>query len=108
MKRRTMIILASAVLAGSLLASGLGARGGHVGGFGGASVGSLGGGRIGGLGGANVGGLGGGRIGDLGVAHVDGFRAGSMARADQPALASEGVVSLAASTMTASIARITC
>jgi hypothetical protein len=55
------MILASAMLAGSLLATGAQARGsggggGHMGGFGGGHMGSFGGGRIGGLGGEHLGG----------------------------------------------------
>jgi hypothetical protein len=70
-----MMILASAMLAGSLLATGAQARGGGGGG-----------GHMGGLGGGHIGGFGGGRIGGLGVGHVDGytghvggFHAGQMA-----------------------------
>jgi hypothetical protein len=79
-----MMILASAVLAGSLLATGAQARGGggggHMGGFGGGHMGGFGGGHIGGFGGGHIGGFGGGRIGGLGGAHVGGFGAGQMAR----------------------------
>jgi hypothetical protein len=68
-----MMILASAVLAGSLLATGAQARGGggggggHMGGgFGGGHMGGFGGGRIGGLGDGRVGGLGAGRLAHAG------------------------------------------
>jgi uncharacterized protein YodC (DUF2158 family) len=64
MRRRVMMVLASAALAGSLLATdaqarGAGGRGGgggvaHMGGFGGARIGA----RVGGFGGARVGGIG--------------------------------------------------
>jgi hypothetical protein len=55
-----MMVLASAVLAGSLLATGAQARGGggggggHMGGFGGGHMGGFGGGHVGGLGGAHM------------------------------------------------------
>jgi hypothetical protein len=81
MKRRTIAILASAVLAGSLLASGAQARGGGGGGMGG-----FGGGHVGGFGGAHMGAFGGG----LGVAHVDGFRTGSMAQVGHDHFARRG------------------
>jgi uncharacterized protein YodC (DUF2158 family) len=63
MRRRVMMVLASAVLVGSLLAADAQARGGgghggggaHVGGFGGAHIGA----RVAGFGGARVGGIGG-------------------------------------------------
>jgi uncharacterized protein YodC (DUF2158 family) len=65
MRRRMMMVLASAALAGSLLATDAQARGGgghvggggvgHMGGFGGAHIGA----RVGGFGGARVGGIGG-------------------------------------------------
>ena len=65
MRRRVMMVLASAALAGSLLAPDAQARGGgghggggavgHMGGFGGAHSGA----RVGGFGGARVGGIGG-------------------------------------------------
>jgi hypothetical protein len=70
-----MMILASAVLAGSLLATGAQARGGGGGGH----MGGGGGGHMGGFGGGHMGGLGGGRIGGLGGGHVGGFDAGHMA-----------------------------
>ena len=66
MRGRVMMILASAVLAGSLLATGAQARGGGGGGHGGG-----GGGRIGGFGGGHVGGLG------AGMAHVGHERLGA-------------------------------
>ena len=66
MRRRVMMVLASAALVGSLLATDAQARGGgghggggggaHMGGFGGAHIGA----RVGGFGGARVGGIGGG------------------------------------------------
>jgi hypothetical protein len=76
-----MMILASAVLAGSLLATGAQARGGgggggHGGGFGGGHMGGFGGGHMGGFGGGRMGGFGGGRIGGLGDGHVGGLGAG--------------------------------
>jgi uncharacterized protein YodC (DUF2158 family) len=64
MRRRVMMVLASAALAGSLLATDAQARGGgghvgggvaHMGGFGGAHIGA----RVGGFGGVRVGGIGG-------------------------------------------------
>ena len=65
MRRRVMMVLASAALGGSLLATDAQARGGgghggggggaHMGGFGGAHIGA----RVGGFGGARVGGIGG-------------------------------------------------
>ena len=67
MRRRMMMVLASAVLAGSLLATDAQARGGaghmgggdvgHMGGFGGAHIGARVGGFGGGIGGARVGGI---------------------------------------------------
>jgi hypothetical protein len=67
--KRTMIILATALLAGSLLATGAQARGGggggHMGGFGGGGhMGGFGGGvHMGGFGGHMGGGIGGSHIG---------------------------------------------
>jgi hypothetical protein len=66
--KRTMIVLATALLAGSLLATGAQARGGgggHMGGFGGGGhMGSFGGGgHMGGFGGGHIGGFGGSHIG---------------------------------------------
>jgi hypothetical protein len=66
-----MMILASAVLASSLLATGAQARGGGGGG----------GGHMGGFGGGHIGGLGGGHMGGLGVDRAGGFGAGVGARA---------------------------
>jgi hypothetical protein len=64
MRTRVMMILASAVLAGSLLATGAQARGGGGGGHGG---GGFGGGHMGGgFGGGHMGGFGGGRMGGMG------------------------------------------
>jgi hypothetical protein len=71
MRGRAIMILASVLLAGSLLATGAEARGGgggggHGGGFGGGHMGGFGGGHIGGFGG---GGLGGARIAGMGASH---------------------------------------
>jgi hypothetical protein len=56
-----MMILASALLAGSLIATGAQARGGggggHMGGFGGAHMGGFGGGHMGGFGGDHMAGM---------------------------------------------------
>lgn len=70
-----MMILASAVLAGSLLATGAQARGGgggggHMGGFGGGHMGGFGGGHMGGFGGGRIAGLGDGRVGGLDAGHL--------------------------------------
>src|ERR1700754_4617326 len=81
MRGRMMMILASAVLAGSLLATGAQARGGgggggHGGGFGG---GGFGGGHMGGgFGGGHMGGFGGGHMGGFGghIGGMAGFGAG--------------------------------
>jgi hypothetical protein len=86
MKRRAMTILVTAVLAGSLLATGAQARGGgggggHGGGFGGFGGGHIGA-SVGGFDGGHVAGLGAGRIGGLGGEHVDGVGAGRMAHVD--------------------------
>jgi hypothetical protein len=72
MRGRVMITLASAVLAGSLLATGAQARGGGDGGHGGGGGGHIGG----GFGGGHMGGFGGGRIGGFGGGHVGGLGAG--------------------------------
>ena len=78
MRGRVMMILASAVLAGSLLATGAQARGGgggggHGGGGGGHMGGGFGGGHMGGgFGGGHMGGVGGGHIGGFGGGHVGG------------------------------------
>src|SRR6202042_3181586 len=77
MRGRVMMILASAVLAGSLLATGAQARGGGGGHMGG----GFGGGHMGGFGGGHMGGFGGGRIGGLGDARVGGLGAGHLAHA---------------------------
>jgi len=77
MRGRVMMVLASAVLAGSLLATDAQARGGgggHGGGGGGGHMGGFGGGHIGGFGGGHIGGFGGGRIGGLGGDHMAGMR----------------------------------
>ena len=79
-----MMILASAVLAGSLLATGAQARGGGGGGGGhggggGGHMGGFGGGHMGGFGGGHIGGFGGAHVGGFGGAHVGGFGAGRMA-----------------------------
>ena len=59
MRRRVMMILASAALAGGLLATDAQARGGggHVGGSSGARVGGFGGARVGGIGGGYMAGI---------------------------------------------------
>jgi hypothetical protein len=71
MRGRVMMILASAVLAGSLLATDAQARGGggggHGGGFGGGHMG-------GGFGGGHIGGFGGGHLGGFGGGHMAGMR----------------------------------
>ena len=72
------MILASALLAGSLVATGADARGGgggggHGGGFGGGHMGGFGGGHIGGFGGAHIGGLGGAHIGGFHGGHIAGL-----------------------------------
>ncbi len=75
-----MMILATAVLAGSLLATGAQARGGGGGGgHGGGGMGGFGGGHMGGFGGGHMGGFGGGRVGGLGGDHVGGVGAGELA-----------------------------
>jgi hypothetical protein len=86
MRGRVMMILAGAVLAGSLLATGAQARGGgggggggHGGGFGGGHMGGgFGGGHMGGLGGGHMGGFGG-SMGGFGGGRVGGFGAGGIA-----------------------------
>jgi uncharacterized protein YodC (DUF2158 family) len=82
MRRRVMMVLASAALAGSLLATDAQARGGgghgggggvgHMGGFGGAHTGA----RVGGFGGARVGGIGGGYMAGIPQGAV-GYAAGT-------------------------------
>ena len=66
-----MMILATTLLAGSLAATGVEARGGGGGGGhgggGGGHMGGFGGGHIGGFGGAHIGGIGGGRVGGFGA-----------------------------------------
>jgi len=76
-----MMILASAVLAGSLLATDAQARGGggHGGGGGGGHMGGFGGGHMGGFGGGHIGGFGGGRIGGFGGGRISGFGGGHIA-----------------------------
>jgi hypothetical protein len=87
MKRRATMILASAVLAGSLLATGAQARGGggggggHGGGFGGFGGGHVGA-SVGGFDGGHMAGLGVGHIGGLGGDRVDSVGAGRMAHVD--------------------------
>src|SRR5947209_1896889 len=66
MRGRVMMVLVSAVLAGSLLATDAQARGGGGGGGGG--------GHGGGGGGGHMGGFGGGHIGSLGGDHMEGMR----------------------------------
>ena len=75
MRGRAMMILASALLAGSLMATGAQARGG--GGGGGGHMGGMGG-----FGGSHMGGFGGGHIGGLGGGHVGGLGADHMAHMD--------------------------
>ena len=78
MRGRVMMILATAVLAGSLLATGAQARGGGGGG-GGHGGGGFGGGHMGGgFGGGHMGGFGGG-MGGVGAGRVGGFGAGGIA-----------------------------
>jgi hypothetical protein len=98
MKRRSMIVLATALLAGSLVATGAQARGGgggggggHGGGFGG----GFGGGHMGSFGGAGIGGFEGGHMGTFGGARIGGITS-----------AWEGDMS-AASTTTISVVRTT-
>jgi hypothetical protein len=80
MRGRVMMILASAVLAGSLLATGAQARGGGGGGgHGGGGMGGFGGGHMGGFGGGHMAGFGAGRIGGLGGDHIGGIGAGQLA-----------------------------
>jgi hypothetical protein len=80
MRGRVMTILASAVLAGSLLATDAQARGG--GGGGGGHGGGFGGGHMGGgFGGDHMGGFGGG-MGGFGAGRVGGFGAGRIAHVD--------------------------
>ena len=67
MIRRVLLVLASALLAGSLVVTAAEARGGgHGGGFGGGHMGGFGG-------GGHMGGFGGGHIGGFGGAHIGGF-----------------------------------
>ncbi len=83
MRRRVMMVLASAALAGSLLATDAQARGGgghvggggggHMGGFGGAHIGA----HVGGFGGARMEGIGESRISGFGGARIRGFGGGS-------------------------------
>ena len=77
MRRRVMMVLASAALAGSLLATDAQARGGggHMGGFGGAHIGA----HVGGFGGARMEGIGESRISGFGGARIGGFVGGYMA-----------------------------
>src|ERR1700709_1345504 len=79
MRGRVMMVLANAVLAGSLLATGAQARGGgggggggggHMGGFGGGHMGGFGSARIGGLGEGQVGGIGAGQVAHFGHEHL--------------------------------------
>jgi len=102
MRGRVMMVLATALLAGSLVATaaqargggggggghgggGFGGGGGHMGGgFGGGHMGGFGGAHIGGLGGAHIGGLGGAHFGAMGGehfgSHIGGFGEGHFAR----------------------------
>jgi hypothetical protein len=80
------MMLATAVLAGSLLATGAQARGGGGGGGhgGGGMGGGFGGGHMGGFGGGHMGGFGGGRVGALGAGiAAGGAGAHLMAHADR-------------------------
>src|SRR5882672_751005 len=84
MKGRLMMVLATALLAGSLAATGAQARGGgggggHGGGFGGGHMGGFGGGHMGGFGGAHIGGLGGAYVGGFGGAHIGASHMGHVA-----------------------------
>jgi hypothetical protein len=84
MRRRVMMVLASAALARSLLATdaqargggghGGGGGGGHMGGFGGAHIGA----HVGGFGGPRMGGIGS-RMSGFGGARIGGFGGGYMA-----------------------------
>jgi hypothetical protein len=75
-----MMILASALLAGSLIATGAQARGGggggggHMGGGGGGHMGGFGGGHMGGFGGGHMGGFGGDHMAHMDHDHFDGGR----------------------------------
>jgi hypothetical protein len=83
MRGRVMMIFASAVLAGSLIATGAQARGGGGGGGGGHGGGGFGGGHMGGFdGGGHMGGFDGGRVGGLGGDHVARLGGAHMARLD--------------------------
>jgi hypothetical protein len=76
MKARWTMVLATALLAGSLVATGAQARGGgggHGGGFGGGHMGGFGGGHMGGLSEGHVGGFGGGHVDGLGTGHIPGI-----------------------------------
>jgi hypothetical protein len=76
MRRRVMMVIASAALAGSLLATDAQARGGggHTGGFGGAHIGAqVAGARIAGIGGRRTIGFGAARIGGFGAGYVAGI-----------------------------------
>jgi hypothetical protein len=64
--RRTMMVLATALLAGSLLATGAQARGG---GFSAGTMGGFGGGHVGGFGGGHMAGFRGSRMADMGRDH---------------------------------------
>jgi hypothetical protein len=74
--RRTMMVFATALLAGSLLATGAQARGGGGGGghgggggFSAGSMGGFGGGHVGGFGGGHMAGFRGSRMADMGRDH---------------------------------------
>lgn len=77
MRRRVMMVLASAALAGSLLATDAQARGGggRMGGFSRGFIGA----RLGGFRGASTGGVDQGRIGGFRWARTEGFAGGHMA-----------------------------
>jgi uncharacterized protein YodC (DUF2158 family) len=84
MRRHVMMVLATAALAGSLLATDAQARGGgaHMGRFGGAHIiahgGGFGGARMGGIGGSRTSGFGGGRVGGIGGGYVAGIPRGAV------------------------------
>jgi uncharacterized protein YodC (DUF2158 family) len=74
MRRQVMMVLASAVLAGSLLATGAQARGGHRGGGGAGRMSGFGGARIGGFGGGYMAGI---PQGGIGYAARNGYGTGT-------------------------------
>jgi hypothetical protein len=80
MRRLVTMVLASAALVGSLVATDAQARGagggGRIGGFAGARIGGYGGGRIGAFAGGRIGGYGEGRIGGFAGEHIGAFTGG--------------------------------